>query len=84
LTGVVDSAVLPQYKTVPELKPVPLAVKVNEGLPAAVDDGDRLVSVSPLVITKGNVGGEGTPGLTTPTLTVPAVAIRLAGTVALS
>ena len=75
---------LPQYRTVPELKPVPFAVSVKPGLPAAVEDGDRLVRVRPPVMVNGRGWGDGTPGMATLTLALPAVAIRFDGMLAVN
>ena len=57
---------------------------MNEALPAAAEAGDRLVSVGGDPMKKLIGAGEVCPGSETPTEAIPAVAIRLAGTVAFS
>jgi len=70
-------------KVVPEVKPLPLIVRLNAALPAGTDDGDRLVRLKPgWVIRNGSVGGAVCPVAITPTFAVPGVKMRLAGTVA--
>ena len=54
------------------------------GPPATADAGERLVSVKGWIIENGSGEGEVCPGAATPTDAVPAEAIKVAGTVALS
>jgi hypothetical protein len=87
LPKVVVSAVLFHCTMAPDTNPVPLTVSVKAGPVAVADDG-----LSPVIVGGGtpplmvNVDAlELTfPGFTTVTLAVPAVAIRLAGTMTLS
>ena len=84
LTNVVASAVAPHFAVASETKLVPLIVRVKAGPPA----------VAELVLKPLMVGGAGSmvkvalaevpPAVVTVTLAVPAVAIRAAGTVAVS
>jgi hypothetical protein len=84
LSTLVARAVPLKYKTVPELKPVPFTVSDTAGPPAVVEDGERLVSVRPPVMVKGSAGGEVWPGEVTSTEACPGVAIKPAGTAAIS
>ena len=85
LTNVVASAVVPHCTVAPETKFVPLIVRVKAAPPAVTELGLKLAIV-------GGGGGlmvnvdpaEVPPGVATVTLAVPAVAIRLAGTAAVS
>ncbi len=55
----VVASVRPFHRTtVPEVNPVPLTVSRKAGPPGAVDDGERLVSVSVEVIVNPSAGGE--------------------------
>ena len=74
------SAVPFQYTPAPGRKPVPLTVSVNPAPPAVAEVGLRLVMVRRGLIVKGNELEGTLPGLTTVTLALPALAIKLAGT----
>jgi hypothetical protein len=78
-------AVPPQFTTAPETKFVPPTVRVNAAPPADTEYGARLVMVgAPGALTVKFAADEVTPDVVTVTATVPAVAIRLAGTAAFS
>jgi len=84
LTNVVVSVVVPHCTVAPETKFVPLTVRVKAAPPAVAELGLRLVIVGGggLMV---NVAPADVPiAVVTVTLTVPAVAIRLAGTAAVS
>ena len=68
----------------PLIKPVPLMVRVKEGPPATAEFGERLVSVAAALMVKVTAGGEVCPVCVTVTAAVPADAIRVAGTAAVS
>jgi hypothetical protein len=86
LTKVLARAVVPHCTVVPASKFVPVIVKVTAPLPAGAEEGARLVIVG------GRATGEIVnvapadvpPGVITVTFAEPAVAIRLAGTAAVS
>ncbi len=62
------------------LNPEPFSVSVNAGPPAAADEGEMLLMVRFEVTVKGSGADEVCPVADTPTASVPAVAMRLAGT----
>ena len=84
-TTVVESTAPFQRTFVPAANPAPLTVRVKDVPPACVDEGERLVNVKTgWVITKESGAGDVWPEADTPTEAVPAVAIRFAGTAAVS
>ena len=86
-TKVVVRAVPFQLMVASLTKLVPVAVRVNWPLPAAIELGEMLVSVGAgLLMVKVKALEVPPPGagLTTVTLAVPALAIRLAGTLAVN
>jgi hypothetical protein len=87
LTKVVVSAVLFHFTPAPDTKPVPLTVKVKAGPVAVADGGLRLLMAGgeppPLMVNVDALDVK-PPGFTTETFAVPAVAIRLAGTITVS
>ena len=68
----------------PLVKPVPLTVRVNAGVPATAELGDRLVMVAGGLMVNVTAGGEVCPTVVTVTAALPADAIRAAGTAAVS
>jgi len=83
LMNFVVSAALPNFTVAPETKPAPFTVRVKLAPPAAAELGLRLVIAGRDLIV--NVDAlEAPPVVVTVTLAVPAVAIRFAGTAALS
>ena len=66
------------------VKPVPLTVIVNAGLPAMVEFGDRLVRAMKGLMVRVTGGGDVCPVNTTVTAAVPTVSMKLAGTGAVS
>jgi hypothetical protein len=87
LTNVVVSVVLFHFTRAPDTNPVPVTVSVKAGPVAVADDGLKLVIVGggppPLMVNVDALDVK-PPGFTTETFAVPAVAIRLAGTITLS
>ena len=63
---------------------MPLTVRVNAGLPATAEFGDRLVMAGGAVMVKVTGGGEFCPASTTVTEAVPVDAMSGAGTAAVS
>jgi hypothetical protein len=85
LTNVVEIALPFQSTVAPERNPVPFTVRVKAAPPAVAEVGLRLViaGVAALIV-KVAAADELAPGFVTTTLAVPAAAIRLAGTAAVS
>jgi hypothetical protein len=84
LTNVVVSAVVPHCAVAPEMKLVPLIVSVKAGPPAFAELGFRFVIVGGSGMMVNVAPADVPPAVVTVTLAVPALAIRLAGTLALS
>src|SRR5204863_5471878 len=84
LTYVVVSAVAPHCTVAPLSRLVPFTVKVNPAPPAVAEFGLRLAMVGGGGLIVNVAGPEVPPAVVTVTLAVPAVAIRLAGTVAVT
>lgn len=70
----------------PEVKPVPVTVRMKLGPPGAADDGESVVMLGPVGAAMENVSAPDVPddGVMTVTLAVPALAMRLAATLAVS
>lgn len=81
-TKVVASGAPFQVTAVEATNPVPLAVRVNVGPPAATLEGEMLVSISEFEIVKGSDAGRGDP--VTLTAAVSAAVSRFTGTEAVS
>ena len=79
LTNFVVSGELFHSTTAPEVKPVPLTVRVKAALNATMEAGLSVVIAGGGVIVKLSAGDETAPVLTS-TLALPALAIRLPGT----
>jgi hypothetical protein len=84
LTKVVVSAVVPHFAAAPAAKFVPLIVKVKAAPPAVAEAGLRLVIVGGGGLMVNVAPAEVPPVVVTVTFAVPAFAIRLAGTAAVS
>ena len=87
LTYVLANSVAPHCTVVPESKFVPLIVNVNPAPPAVADEGETLEIVgapSEPLDTVNTAPGDVPAGVVTVTLTEPVVAIRLAGTAAVT
>ncbi|MGA2113575.1 MAG: hypothetical protein ABSH56_02355 [Bryobacteraceae bacterium] len=83
LTPIVGTATPFHCTTAPEANPLPLTVSVKPRPPAVADEGTKLPIIGPGLIVK--VAPEDvTPPLVTVIVVVPAEAVRLAGTVAVS
>jgi hypothetical protein len=83
LMKVVTRAVPLRFRVVPEMKPDPVARRVNPGPPAVVEGGEMLVRIGPVVMVKGREGGVGCDPVTL-TEATPGFARSEAGTVAVS
>ena len=81
LTKVVEIAFPFQTIWLPEMKFMPLSVRVKPGPPATAELGDRLVSVGTGLMVKVLAGGSGCPDWLILTVAVPALAIKAADTV---
>jgi hypothetical protein len=84
LTNVVVSAVEFHFTVAPEAKLVPFTVSVKAAPPAVAEVGARVVIVGGPGLMVKVEAGDVPRGSATVTLAVPAVAIRLAGTAAVS
>jgi hypothetical protein len=84
LTNVVTSAVVPHFAIAPAAKPVPLIVSVKAAPPAFAELGFRLAMVGARGLMVNVDPADTPPVVVTVTLAVSAVAIRLAGTAAVS
>jgi hypothetical protein len=84
LTNVVVNAVLPHCTVAPEIKFAPFTVRANAAPPAVADEGERLVIVGGAWLIVNVAPVDVPPELVTVTVAEPAVAIRLAGTSAVS
>ena len=84
LTYVVVSAVLSHSTTALESKFVPFTVSVNATPPGAAEAGERLVIVGGRAETVKGAADDVPEVSVTVTFTVPAVAIKLAGTAAVN
>ena len=84
MTNVVVNAVVPHLTVAPETEYVPLIVSVKAAPPAFAELGFRLVTVGDGGLMVNVDPGDTPPVVVTVTLAVPAVAIRLAETAAVS
>jgi hypothetical protein len=84
LTNVVVRAVVPHFAFAPEAKFVPLIVRVKAAPPAAAELGLRLVMVGITELMVNLAAADVPPVVVTVMLAVPAVAIRPAGTAAVT
>lgn len=85
LMKVVVRAEPAQATVAPEVKPVPLTVKVKAALPAAAVAGDKEESTGRAALTVKLAAADFWPsGLATTTCAVPAAATSLAGMAALT
>ena len=84
LTNAVANAFPFHCRIDPDTNPEPTAVSVRADPPAAAELGLRLLNVSVAVIVNGTGADAAPPGLITVTLAVPAEAIRIPVTEAVS